>query len=108
VATTNLAAASGEAGLENVMQSVGIRDLKNRLSHHLKRVRAGARLMVTERGRAIATLAPIEAPDDQLAWAHRMVAEGKAHWNGGKPQGSKKPPRNRGKLLSDIVTEDRG
>jgi prevent-host-death family protein len=89
------------------MQTVGIRDLKNRLSHHLKRVQAGASLTVTERGRAIATLTPVGAPDDQ-AWAYRMVAEGRAHWNGGKPKGSKNPPRNKGKLLSDFVIEDRG
>jgi hypothetical protein len=36
-----------------------------------------------------------------------MVAEGRAHWNGGKPTGSKNPPRNRGKLGSDIIIEDR-
>ena len=90
------------------MNAVGVRDLKNRLSHHLKRVRAGARLTVTERGRPIATLAPVETRDD-LAWLHKMVAEGRAHWSGGKPTGSKNPPRNTGKkLASDIVIEDRG
>jgi len=89
------------------MHAVGVRDLKNRLSHHLKRVRAGVRLTVTERGKPIATLAPIEEKDD-LAWLHKMVAEGRAHWSGGKPTGSKNPPRNRGtKLASDMVIEDR-
>jgi prevent-host-death family protein len=88
------------------MQSVGVRDLKNRLSHYLKRVRAGARLTVTERGRPIATLVPVDVPDD-MAWAHKMVAEGRAHWSGGKPTGSKNPPRNTGELASDIVIEDR-
>jgi len=88
------------------MQSVGVRDLKNRLSHHLKRVRAGARLVVTERGKPIATLSPVEERDD-LAWLHKMVAEGRAHWSGGKPTGSKNPPKNTGKLLSDMVIEDR-
>lgn len=88
------------------MQSVGVRDLKNRLSHHLKRVRAGARLTVTERGKPIATLAPVDEKDD-LAWLHQMVAEGRAHWSGGKPTGSKNPPKNTGKPLSDMVIEDR-
>lgn len=88
------------------MNAVGVRDLKNRLSHHLKRVRAGARLTVTERGRPIARLVPVEQPDD-LAWLHKMVAEGRAHWSGGKPQGAKNPPRIRGKLASDMVIEDR-
>jgi len=61
---------------------------------------------VTERGRPIATLAPFETRDD-LAWLHKMVAEGRAHWSGGKPTGSKNPPRNTGRLVSDIVIEDR-
>jgi prevent-host-death family protein len=89
------------------MQSVGVRDLKNRLSHHLKRVQAGAHLTVTGRGRAIATLTPIDAPDDDMAWAHRMVAEGRATWNGGKPTGSKRPARVHGPSVSDAVIEDR-
>jgi prevent-host-death family protein len=88
------------------MNTVGVRDLKNRLSHHLKRVRAGARLTVTERGKPIATLAPVEEKSD-LAWLHKMVAEGRAHWSGGKPTGSKNPPKNTGRPLSDIVIEDR-
>jgi prevent-host-death family protein len=89
------------------MQSVGVRDLKNRLSHHLKRVRAGVRLTVTERGRPIATLVPVEAVDDDMEWARRMVAEGRAHWSGGKPTGSKHPPRITGGSVSDAVLEDR-
>ncbi len=88
------------------MQSVGVRDLKNRLSHHLKRVRAGARLVVTERGKPIATLAPVE-PRDDLAWLYKMVADGRVRWSGGKPTGSKNPPKNRGKLGSDIIIEGR-
>jgi prevent-host-death family protein len=89
------------------MNAVGVRDLKNRLSHHLKRVRAGVQLTITERGRPIAMLSPVDAPAN-LAWLHKMVAEGRAHWNGGKPTGSNNPPRNRGpKLASDMVIEDR-
>ena len=88
------------------MNSVGVRDLKNRLSHHLKRVRAGARLTVTERGRPIATLAPVEVKD-YLAWLHDMVARGEVIWNGGKPTGSKNPPILKGQPMSDAVLEDR-
>jgi len=59
------------------MDTVGIRELKAHLSWHLKRVRSGARLMVTDRGRAIATISPVEAPAD-VGWAHRLIAEGRA------------------------------
>lgn len=90
------------------MDVVGIRDLKTHLSRHLKRVRSGARLIVTERGRSIATIAPVE-PQADVDWAHQLVAEGGARWNGGKPAGASRPARlrRRGKRASSIVIEDR-
>jgi prevent-host-death family protein len=90
------------------METVGIRELKAHLSRYLKRVRSGARLMVTDRGRSIATITPVETPAD-VAWAHRLVAEGRAQWSGGKPVGSPRPVRVRGaRTVSDAVLEDRG
>lgn len=89
------------------MERVGIRELKANLSRHLKRVRAGARLIVTERGRSIATIAPADAPAD-LDWAHKLVADGHAHWAGRKPQGSRSPVRiTSGRSASAVVIEDR-
>ena len=88
------------------MDTVGIRELKTHLSHHLKRVRSGARLLVTERGRSIATINPVAVPVD-VDWAHQLVAEGRAHWNGGKPTGAKRPAKLTGKTASSIVLEDR-
>jgi prevent-host-death family protein len=89
------------------METVGIRDLKRHLSRHLKRVRAGARLIVTDRGRAIATIGPVEATVD-VAWANRLVAEGRARWSGGKPSGIKHPVRLSAKQsASAAVLEDR-
>lgn len=89
------------------MDTVGIRELKTHLSRHLKRVRSGARLLVTERGRSIATINPIEAPAD-IDWAHQLVAEGRARWNGGKPMGARKPVKLKGKrTASSVVLEDR-
>ena len=89
------------------MDTIGIRELKAHLSRHLKRVRSGARLMVTDRGRSIATISPVEAPAD-VDWAHRLVAEGRAHWSGGKPIGRLRSPRGTGsRTVSDTVLEDR-
>lgn len=87
------------------METVGIRELKTHLSQHLKRVRSGARLLVTEHGRSIATITPVDAPD--IDWAHQLVAEGRAHWNGGKPTGAARPAKITGKTASSIVLEDR-
>jgi prevent-host-death family protein len=90
------------------MDTVGIRELKAHLSRHLKRVRSGTRLVVTERGRSIATISPVETPAD-VAWAHRLVAEGRAHWSGGKSVGSHRSVRvTKGRTVSGAVLEDRG
>jgi prevent-host-death family protein len=89
------------------MDTVGVRELKAHLSRHLRRVRAGARLIVTERGRAIATIDPVEAPDD-VSWVREMVAEGRARWGGGKPAGCARPGGSAtGRTVSDAVLEDR-
>lgn len=88
------------------METVGIRELKTHLSRHLKRVRSGRQLLVTDRGRSIATINPVETPSD-IGWAHQLVAEGHAHWNGGKPAGAKRPATVKGNTASSIVIEDR-
>jgi prevent-host-death family protein len=89
------------------VDTVGIRELKTHLSRHLKRVRSGTRLLVTEHGRSIATISPVETPPD-IDWAHQLVAEGRAHWNGGKPTGATKPATLTGKrTASSVVLEDR-
>jgi len=92
------------------METVGIRDLKIHLSRHLKRVRAGARLLITERGRTIATIVPVDAPETppDVEWARRMVAEGRARWSGGRPRGaSRRITLAGGPTMADTVLEDR-
>jgi prevent-host-death family protein len=89
------------------METVGIRELKAHLSRHLKRVRSGVRIIVTERGRSIATINPVETPAD-VGWAQRLVAEGRAHWDGGKPSGCSRPvPVAAERTVSAAVLEDR-
>lgn len=89
------------------MNTVGIRELKANLSRHMKRVRGGARLVVTERGRAIASIQPIQS-DDSIEWVHAFVAAGRARWSGGKPHGATRPaPIAAERAVSDAVIEDR-
>jgi len=90
------------------MDTVGIRELKAHLSRHLKRVRAGRRLLVTERGRTIASIQPVEAPV-AIEWAHALVEGGLAHWAGGKPTGAtRRVTVAAGRSVSAAVLEDRG
>jgi prevent-host-death family protein len=55
------------------MERVGVRELRQNLSVYLRRVRRGEALEVTERGRPVAVLQPIAAPDDAFA---RLEARG--------------------------------
>jgi len=86
--------------------TVGVRELKNRLSEYLRRVADGERIVVTDRGRPVATLAPIEETDAARA-AWRLVTAGVATWNGGKPVGLADGPIPRGGSVADAVIEDR-
>jgi prevent-host-death family protein len=53
---------------------VGIRELRQNLSVYLRRVAAGERLEVTERGRPVAQLVPLPDASDPLA---RLAARGR-------------------------------
>ncbi len=45
------------------MATVGVRELRQRASELLRRVEAGERIEVTDRGRPVAVLAPLPGPD---------------------------------------------
>ena len=88
------------------MSRVGIRDLKNRLSRYLEDVEKGERISVTRRGKVIAYLVPVAESGEAVRLAG-MVQEGLATWSGGKPKGSSRPIRAKGKAVSEVVLEDR-
>jgi prevent-host-death family protein len=89
------------------MHTVGVRELKAQLSQCLRRVQAGERLTITDRGRAIAEIVP-SSPPASLDWAHAMVAAGLASWKGGKPEGMARRIKSRGKPASQMIIENRG
>lgn len=45
------------------MKTVGIRDLKNRLSEYVRAVRGGEEILVTDRGQVVAELRPPTPPE---------------------------------------------
>ena len=90
----------------NPMTKVGVDTLKDQLDDYLKRAGEGERILITERGRSVALLIPIESSKPvHRAWD--LVESGVATWSGGKPIGSRQRPRVRGMSASDIVLEDR-
>jgi prevent-host-death family protein len=87
------------------MASVTITELKAHLAEYLRRVQGGERLHVTVHGKEVADIVPAD-PVRAALW--RMVEAGDAEWSGGKPVIPDDLPVNTGRLLSDIVLEDRG
>ena len=88
------------------MATVGVRELKNRLSYYLARVREGEQVVVTDRGQEIAVISP--SPEDETLRALRQLrAEGVITWSGQRPTIPSDPVPGRGKLTSDMVIEDR-
>lgn len=88
------------------MTSVGVRELRDKLSEYLRRVRRGELLVITDRGRPIGELSPAAAGRG-VERARELVRRNVATWNGGKPRGLSHAPRPRAGLVSDAVTEDR-
>lgn len=85
---------------------IGIRELKSRLSHYLRRVKAGETLVITERGKPIGRIVPVETSlEERLA---AMSRAGLIQWNGQKLRPYQPRAVNRGAhQLSDLVVENR-
>lgn len=82
--------------------SVGIRELRDGLSRHLDAVRDGRTVTVTDHGRPIARISPIDRPSR----LEQLVAEGKVT----PARRSKRPapePIKAGGLVSDLITDQR-
>lgn len=94
------------------MANVSVRELKNRLSEHLRRLEDdGEVLTVTRRGRPVAVISPVEPRRDKTTLRLTELARaGVVQWSGGKPKGLDKPIKLRGEgpSMSEMVLEDRG
>lgn len=88
------------------MPTVGIKELKNKLSEYLNQVKDGQKLAVTDRGKIVAIISPpadSTISDDVAA----LLRAGIGKWSGKKPEGSTVPFKNTGDKLSDIVMNER-
>ena len=86
--------------------SVGIRDLKARLSEYIRVVKSGQPVVITEHGKVVARLMPVPQSLDEEIQA--MIDAGIVEWNGKPLPPVKNPPRVRGsKTVADLLIEDR-
>ena len=85
------------------MISVGMKELKARLSGYVGKVRRGEEIVVTDRGKEIALVVPISRERRAVM---ALVGKGRAAWTGGKPVGVK-GIKARGGLVAKTVLENR-
>jgi prevent-host-death family protein len=83
---------------------VGIRELRQDLSRYLRRVRAGERLIVTERGRPLAVLAPWAEEGDVV---DRLVADGRIRRGAGGLLSVRPVKRRISRAGSEALGEER-
>lgn len=85
------------------MISVGVKELKAKLSSYLDEVQKGKQIIITEHGREVAIVTGISIERSAIK---ALTEAGKAHWSGGKPKGII-GIKIKGNPLSDTVLEER-
>jgi prevent-host-death family protein len=92
-------------------KTVGARELKTRLGTYLRQVQTGATLIVTDRGRPVAELRPLEGPaeEDLDARLRELIALGVVSGEVARrpPLEPFEPIESRGGSLSEAICEDR-
>ena len=92
------------------MSTVGVKELKNRLTQYLRRTKQGEEVVVTERGKPIAVNQPIQsaAPVMSLhARLAKLAAQGLVSLPTRKPLKKVRAVRVSGPPISRTILEDR-
>jgi prevent-host-death family protein len=86
--------------------TVSIRELKSRLSHYLRRAKAGQIVEITERGKPVGRIVPVASSLEERIEAARR--SGLVSWNGRKLKPLKPVAKLRTKkTVAELVVEDR-
>ena len=87
--------------------TVGVRDLKARLSEYLRQVRRGQIIVITDHGSPVGRIIPIE--NDLHKQINALQAAGLVSWSGHRLQDYAYPVQNQSdQLASSLVVEMRG
>ena len=93
------------------MQTVGIRELKNRLTYYLGAVKSGENVVVTDRGKPVAVMHRLDKIEDDAGMEERLVSlAAQGHLtlpSTNEPFGVLQRARVEGELVSDTVIRER-
>lgn len=86
--------------------TVGIRELKIRLSSYVQQVKAGATLIITERGKPVGRIVPIKPTVE--AQMQALLQTGLVAWSGRKLEPKTPLAQIQGEqTVADLLLEDR-
>ena len=87
-------------------RTIGIRELKANLSACLRGIKAGETIVITERGKPVGRLSPVEVSLEEKL--HEGTVSHLWAWNGKKWKPAAPKLKARGKkLVSELLLEDR-
>lgn len=89
---------------------MGLREANQQFSKAMKAVKAGKEVILTERGKPIAVIKPLQQEETLDATIRRLEAEGilrPALKRGPMPPPTWKPIRVKGKPMSQTISEER-
>jgi len=81
---------------------IGIRDLRDGLSRHLATVRSGVTVTVTDHGRPVARIVPVDSPTR----LEQLIAEGRVRPAARSRRPAPEPVRTAGNV-SDLIDDQR-
>ncbi len=88
------------------MPNIGVKELRDHLSSYINKVKAGEIVIVTDRGKAVASIIPIDK-EEMTKEILPLIKKGFITWRGGKPKGNPNSPVIKGRPTSKIVLEGR-
>jgi prevent-host-death family protein len=108
---SNLVSGFFRSLLGAAMSTVGIKELKNRLTHYLRQAKMGEEIVVTERDRPIALIHRIDSAREPASIEARLAKAASEGWLT-LPRGSQKRARIRkvkvrGASAAKTISEDR-
>ena len=85
---------------------VSMQEFKSHLSRYVSQAQSGQLIELTSHRRVVARI--VGVPSTESAGVSCLLAAGVATWQGGKPVGAALQLHKHGKLVSELVPEDRG
>jgi len=95
------------------MKSVGIRELKNRLSEYVREVRSGEAVLITDRGEVVAEIVPPGEPENEVAVPSVLIALARKGiltlGSSNEPSAYPElPPLLKNRSVTELLSEERG